>query len=227
MITFKEFDVELSYKREEVKIECLSKIDYLYKEKSEVLKRFLKAANELMAQSDSKFCDLDELETLWSVYGKQLKSLGGNMSGCSRKYKSTLAVYFLTLLKKQNSEYFKYYTNLNYQLYSKFCFNTSPTKKTLLTLIDNSITWQEKNRIKPHYANKKSFLKYLDSVGDVLITYSNDEGDFNLSDKFKEYYRDFHVDMNLIKLKHKKEYNDLKNKVDDLFAVSLEKYNKN
>ncbi|WP_045405714.1 hypothetical protein [Vibrio jasicida] len=220
---FKDTDQKLTNRLKEIEDQCLSEIDGLNAMKNKVLKEFLKEFLE--TPKPVWGFTIGEVQAIWSPYEKKMKSIGGQISGQSRYYKSKLAMYFLTILTKQNKEYFKYYTSLNYQMYSKFVFNTAPTKKTLLPLINNEMDWQKKNEIKPQYKNKAYFESYLNRNNELkeddrtlfMHGFDDDECLWELSDSFLDYYAPFREEIKNIKDKYAAEYKKHREEIDAIF----------
>lgn len=214
MMNLDETNIKLSDQLEQTKKECLTEVEALNIQKIELLKAFLKEIHELEPLPLPFFYSYSEIEAIWYPYELKIHAIGGKISGLTRKYKSAIAMYMLTLLVEKNKKYFDYYTSMNFQLYSKFIFNTSPTKKSLLPLINNTIPWQKKNEEMPHLATKKRFMGYL-MFSESLTVYSEEE--YKLLDRFNHYYDAFKIETEEIKTRYKLEYLEHKKNVYDIF----------
>jgi len=141
---------------EDIKTQCVENTKELNKKKNQILQDFL---NQIESNIGNDNFNKDEVYHL--EVGPRLFAIGGEISGQTRKYKGELNMYLLTCLIDENKDYFKNYTSMNFAMFSKHCFDTSPKRKTLITLLDNSINWKIKNIQNPQYANKVIFEKYL------------------------------------------------------------------
>lgn len=141
---------------EDIKTQCVENTKALNEKKNKILQDFLDNIEANIGNDDFNKDQVFLLEV-----NPQLGAIGGEISGQTRKYKGALNMYLLTCLVDQNKDYFKNYTSLNFAMFSKHCFDNSPKRKTLITLLDNSIDWKIKNNQNPDYANKVIFEKYL------------------------------------------------------------------
>ena len=73
---------------------------------------------------------------------------------------------------------------MNFIVFSQFFLTTSPTKKTILSLIDSSIDWKIKNLNNPDFSRKESFRKYLSKL-------EIDKSELFWVDWFNEEYSNF------------------------------------
>lgn len=162
MINFQHNQIELN-KLEQTKSKCLATTHKLNEEKNNILEDFL---NEIEKNKGTDF-DIDA-EFNDRIMSK-MASFGGKISGQTRLFKSELASYLLKTLIENNKDYFKYYTSMNIIVFSKYHFETSPTKQSILKLIDNSIDWKTKNQQHPQYARKDIFQKYLSIISEDEI----------------------------------------------------------
>lgn len=140
----------------DIKNDCLNKVIKLNEEKNKILQDFI---DEIEMRKDTDW-DLG-LEFQNRIMPK-MASFGGQISGLTRLVKSELAKYVLGVLVDNNKNYFQQFTTMNFLVFSKYYLETSPTNKSILPLIDNSIPWKTKNINNPKFARKDKFLDYLD-----------------------------------------------------------------
>jgi len=136
---------------------ALGRTMQINKSKKEILDRFVEEMREGMPNAGEEF---------YRDILPRMASFGGKISGESRRFKSDLIMYILTCLSTNvnNRIIFDYYTSMNYAVFSKLIFNSSPTKSDILQLLNHGgegcITWQEKNVFYNEFSRKDKFLKY-------------------------------------------------------------------
>lgn len=138
-----------------LKRECLSNVHKLNEQKNKILEDFI---DEIAYK---KGTDFDIEAEFQNKIMSQMASFGGQISGQTRLFKSELASYILHILVNDNKTYFQKYTTMNFIMFSKNYLETSPTKRSILPLIDHSVDWKIKNKQNPDLARKDKFQKYL------------------------------------------------------------------
>lgn len=133
----------------------LNTVKGINEEKKQVIEAFIRDAK-------SKSFDAG-----WEFHNRvmpKMASFGGKVSGESRKFKRDLIIYILKCLSENadNKFVFNYFTSMNYAVFAKHCFGSSPTKGQILGLLNNSIDWTEKNNFYSEFSRKEKFLKYLE-----------------------------------------------------------------
>lgn len=191
--------------------QCLAEIEELNRQKNKELKEYLDELYAMEPLPPPFIHGYSEVQRLWGPHFYAIKSISGKMSGITRKYKSALMMHILTILTEQNKDYFKYYTSMNYLEYASFLFKAAPSKKLILCLLDNSMTWQEKNEYKPIYTYKNKFNIYL-SLKEGVNIYNNN---LKITELFDFRYSNFKFQTSGIKTKYDMEYAQYKEKIEN------------
>jgi len=158
--------------------DALERILLINKDKKAILDRFTE---------DMKGDNFDAGTVFYRDIMPKMASFGGRVSGESRRFKSDLIMYILLCLStnKDNALIFDYFTSMNYAVFAKKIFNSSPTKSDILPLLfhgGGNMTWQKKNEFYNEFSRKDKFLKYCKSEftpEDVeeFATFFNDQYD--------------------------------------------------
>lgn len=157
MITFKH-KKDLRNDLFNLKKSCLEQVYKYNQQKNKILESFIRE----IEKNQIKHCDIEN-EFNTRIMPK-MASFGGKISGQTRLVKSEFAKYILTCLVDENKNYFQQFTTMNFIVFSQFFLTTSPTKKTILSFVDNSIDWKIKNLNNPDFSRKESFRKYLSKL---------------------------------------------------------------
>lgn len=141
-----------------IKKDCLEKLKALNRNKIRILKDFIEEIES------NKGKDFDVNSEFQTRIMPQMSSLGGEISGLTRIVKSELAKYIISVLVENNKNYFQQFTTMNFIVFSKHFLETSPTNKSILLFLDNSISWKTKNKNNIQFARKSNFINYLDKL---------------------------------------------------------------
>lgn len=197
MITFKHNNNELR-RNDNLKALIIDDVNSINEKKFKVLKAFL---NEIEINKHNQNYDIDY------EYNEKIKpqilSFGGKISGKVRKYKSNLVMYILECLIDENKNFFEDFASLNYIIFSKMYFETAPTKKTILKLLDQNINWKNRNFNNPNYRNKDNFETFM-------TNFINENEDDSFKYFFETSYRDFQKEIFVIGQTSKEKLNEIK-----------------
>lgn len=160
------------FKIEKTKENCLIEVKKINEEKLNVLHQFFIEIEGKKEQAN---------EIYWNKIAPKMASFGGKNSGQTRLFKNCLIYSILNNLVNHNIDYFKFYTSMNFTVFSKYFLESAPTKTHIIKLINNDLDWIEKNELMPMYARKNSFYEELQKI----------EYNQNFVDYFKSEYTDF------------------------------------
>lgn len=196
-IIFKHNNNELR-NNDNLKAIIIHNVNELNEKKFKILEKFL---NEIELNKHNEDYNIGE------EYNEKIKpqmlSFGGKISGQVRKFKSELVMYILECLIEENKNFFEDFASLNYIIFSKIYFDTAPTKKTILKLLDKNIGWQDRNFNNPNYRNKDNFEAFMTN-----LIYENEDDSFKIF--FEVSYRDFQKEIFLIGQQSKEKLNEIK-----------------
>lgn len=191
----------------------LNLIKEFYKEKTALLKEFLEDIEKNKHRSDFNIQDHYD-----NNYKSKFAAIGGKISGCVRNFKSCLIMQLLIFMKsKYNMDLF---TLKMYQTYSKVLFNSSPTQKELIPLLNNEIDLKKKLKEKKETfkVTHVSKMSWLNILGDGV----NDEMRSIFDDYYKEFFKQrmqlknvCEQEDNTVQILLKSSRNDNKNKKGD------------
>ena len=197
MITFKHNGIELR-RNDDLKALMIDEVNSLNEKKFKVLEKFL---NEIELNKHDPNYDIDY------EYNEKIKpqilSFGGKISGKVRKFKSGLVMYILECLIQENKNFFEDFASLNYIIFSKMYFDTAPTKKTILKLLDENVDWKNRNFNNPNYRNKDNFETFM-------TNFINENQDDSFKIFFEVSYRDFQKEIFVIGQQSKEKLNEIK-----------------
>jgi hypothetical protein len=197
MITFKHNSIELR-QNDNLKALMIDDVNSLNEKKFKILEKFL---NEIEQNKHNPVYDIDY------EYNEKIKpqilSFGGKISGKVRKYKSNLVMYILECLINENKNFFEDFASLNYIIFSKMYFDTAPTKKTILKLLDKNVGWQDRNFNNKNYRNKEKFETFM-------MNFINENEDDSFKCFFEVSYRDFQKEIFKISQISKEKLNEVK-----------------
>lgn len=197
MITFKHNSIELR-QNDDLKALMIDDVNSLNEKKFKVLEKFL---NEIEQNKHDTNYDIDY------EYNEKIKpqilSFGGKISGKVRKYKSNLVMYILECLIDENKNFFEDFASLNYIIFSKMYFDTAPTKKTILNLLDENVDWKNRNFNNPNYRNKDNFEAFM-------TNFINENEDDSFKYFFETSYSDFQKEIFQIGQISKQKLNEIK-----------------
>ncbi len=156
----------------------LNLIKEFYKEKTALLKEFLEDIEKNKHRSDFNI-----QEHYDNHYKSKFAAVGGKISGCVRNFKSSLIMQLLIFMKSKYD--MNLFTLKMYQTYSKVLFDSSPTQKELIPLLNNEIDLKKKLKAKKETFKEShvSKMSWLNILGDFV----NDE----MRSIFDDYYNDF------------------------------------
>lgn len=197
MITFKHNGIELR-QNDNLKALMIDDVNSLNEKKFKLLEKFL---NEIEQNKHNENYDIGY------EYNEKIKpqilSFGGKISGKVRKYKSNLVMYILECLIQENKNFFEDFASLNYIIFSKMYFETAPTKKTILKLLDQNIDWKNRNFNNPSYRNKDNFEVFM-------TNFINENEDDSFKYFFETSYTDFQKEIFQIGQLSKQKLNEIK-----------------
>lgn len=157
----------------------LSYIKQSYDFKLMILKEFL----EDIEQNKHKQ-NFDINAHYQAFYAPKFAAIGGTISGHVRNFKNYLIMELLVFMKSKY-ETMDLFTMKMYQTYSKEVFNSSPTQKNIIPLLNNEINLEQKLKDKKETFGHShvSKMSWLNILGDGV----NDE----MKSIFNEYYNRF------------------------------------
>lgn len=138
----------------------LELIENLYSLKLSILRDFL---NDVEKYKHKQNFDINE--HYQNYYAKQFASIGGKVSGYVRCFKNELILELLLFMKYEYQK-MDLFTLKMFQAYSKEVFDSSPTQKSLIKLLNNEIDLEQKLKEKKEtfghsHVSKMSFLNIL------------------------------------------------------------------
>lgn len=113
-----------------------------------------------------------------TYYAPRFAAIGGTISGYVRNFKNHLIMELLVFMKSKY-ERMDLFTMKMYQTYSKEVFNSSPTQKNIIPLLNNKINLEQKLKDKKEtfghsHVSKMSWLNILgDGVNDEMRSIFN------------------------------------------------------
>lgn len=157
----------------------LEYIKQSYDYKLSILKEFLKDV-----ENNKHKPDFDINEHYQTYYASRFAAIGGTISGHVRNFKNYLIIELL-LFMKSKYERMDLFTMKMYQTYSKKVFNSSPTQKDIISLLNNEMILEQKLKDKKEVFGHSHISKM--SWSNILGDYVNDE----INSIFKEHYNEF------------------------------------
>lgn len=156
----------------------LNLIKVFYEEKTALLKEFLEDV-----EKNKHRADFNIQEHYDNHYKSKFAAVGGKISGCVRNFKSCLIMQLLIFMKSKYD--MNLFTLKMYQTYSKVLFNSSPTQRELIPLLNNEIDLKKKLKEKKETfkVTHVSKMSWLNILGDGV----NDE----MRSIFDDYYKEF------------------------------------
>lgn len=142
----------------DIKGDCIKQLHMLNNKKTKILQNFIE---EIESQKGK---DFDVGREFHEKIMPRMSAIGGEISGLTRIVKSELAKYIISVLVDNNKNYFQQFTTMNFIVFSKYFLETSPTNKSILLFLDNSISWKTKNKNNIEFARKSNFINYLDKL---------------------------------------------------------------
>lgn len=142
----------------DIKGDCIKQLHMLNNKKIKILQNFIE---EIESQKGK---DFDVSREFHEKIMPRMSAIGGEISGLTRIVKSELAKYIISVLVENNKNYFQQFTTMNFIVFSKHFLETSPTNKSILLFLDNSISWKTKNKNNIQFARKSNFINYLDKL---------------------------------------------------------------
>ncbi len=153
-----------------------SNLEYIkiaYENKTIILKDFLEDI-----EKNKHIPDFNIQEHYDNHYKSRFAAIGGQISGYVRNFKSCLIMELLLFMKSKYD--MTLFTLKMYQTYSKELFNSSPTQKDLIPLLNKDIDLkkklsEKKKTFKFTHVSKMSWLNILgDGVNDEMKSIFND-----------------------------------------------------
>lgn len=157
----------------------LEHIKQAYDFKLMILKEFLQDIEENKHKQD-----FDINTHYQTYYAPRFAAIGGTISGYVRNFKNNLIMELLVFMKSKY-ERMDLFTMKMYQTYSKKVFNSSPTQKDIILLLNDKINLEQKLKDKKETFGHSHVSKL--SWSNILGDYVNDE----MSSIFNNYYNGF------------------------------------